>query len=71
MEEALKALNIELDERVVERTTDLHETISMMANREIRMAELKKVITKLRTQLREAGLKPKAFDPLIGPDNEW
>ncbi len=28
-------------------------------------------ITDLRKQLRGAGIKPKAFDPLLGPDKEW
>ena len=70
-EEALKTLNIELDERVGQRTQELHQTISAMANREIRMAELKKVITQLRSQLRKAGLEPDAHDPLLGPNREW
>ena len=70
-EEALKNLNIELDERVLERTKDLHETISAMADREIRMMELKNVITELRTQIKEEGLIPVTHDPLLGPNDEW
>ena len=70
-EEALKTLNIELDERIGQRTRELHRTISAMADREIRMAEMKQVITKLRAQLRKAGLNPEAYDPLLGPDREW
>ena len=70
-EEALKTLNIDLDERVEQRTQELHQTISAMADREIRMIELKKVITQLRAQLRKAGLEPEAYDPLLGPDKEW
>jgi hypothetical protein len=35
-----------------------------MAGREMRMAELKKAIKKLRAQLEEAGLTPVADDPL-------
>jgi hypothetical protein len=36
--------------------------INSMAGRELRMAELKKVIKKLRSQLEEAGMKPVADD---------
>ena len=71
VEEALKTLNIHLDEQVVHRTKELQDTISMMAGREIRMAELKKVITSLRKQLRDAGIEPEAYDPLLGPNKEW
>ena len=43
----------------------------LMIGREVRMTELKNVITKLRKELREAGIEPKAYDPLLGPDEEW
>lgn len=70
-EQALKDLNAELDKRVKERTSELNHFVHLMSGREIRMAELKKVITKLRTQIFEAGMTPEAFDPLLGPDEEW
>jgi len=35
-----------------------------MSGREVRMAELKETIKKLRTQLEETGLTPVADDPL-------
>ncbi len=70
-EEALQKLNDELDERVEKRTKELNDMLSLMSGREIRMAELKKVITALRTQLKEAGIAPTAFDPLLGSDKEW
>ena len=61
---ALKNLNESLDERVRERTYDLNILVGAMAGREVRMAELKKVIKKLRKQLQEAGIAPIANDPL-------
>lgn len=70
-EGALQKLNNELDQRVEKRTRELNNIVSLMSGREVRMAELKKVITVLRTQLKEAGLEPSAFDPLLGPDEEW
>ena len=60
-----------LEELIKERTERLEFLVKAMSGREIRMAELKKVITKLRTQLKEAGMTPAAFDPLLGPDKEW
>ncbi len=53
-----------LEELVEERTGDLQKTINLMAGREVRMADLKEVITKLRRQLESAGLTPVADDPL-------
>ncbi|NOZ71850.1 MAG: hypothetical protein GXP38_08045 [Chloroflexi bacterium] len=47
------------------RTAELQQFVNLMAGREIRMAELKKVIQQLRTQLKEAGLEPVANDPLF------
>ena len=70
-EDGLKKLNETLDERVQERTEKLNTFVNTMAGREVRMAELKKVITKLRTQLENAGIAPIAFDPLLGPEGEW
>ncbi len=47
-----------------ERTEKLRTMINCMAGREARMVELKKIIKKLRTQLKSAGLTPVADDPL-------
>ena len=51
------------DERE-ERSEELRTIIKSMAGRENRMADLKKTIKKLRTQLEDAGMKPVADDPL-------
>ncbi len=64
----LEKLNEELEERVLERTRDLETLVSAMAGREVRMAELKKVIKKLRKQLQDEGHDPIADDPLNNPD---
>lgn len=53
-----------LEERVRERTEELHKIVNLMAGREVRMAGLKKVIKRLRTQLEDAGLVPVADDNL-------
>ncbi len=52
------------------RTAELQSIINSMAGREVRMAELKKVIKKLRSQLEGAGMTPVADDPLkeVGKD---
>jgi len=63
----LERLNNELDKRVHERTERLNAMVNAMAGREVRMAELKKVIKKLREQLEDAGMQPAANDPLVGP----
>ena len=61
-----------LEELVEERTQELHakmeerkKLFDLMVGREVRMAELKNVIRKLRSQLEAAGLKPVANDPLV------
>lgn len=64
-ERKISRLNENLERRVRERTEELHRTVDLMAGREIRMAELKDVIHALREQLLEAGMEPKASDPLI------
>jgi PAS domain S-box-containing protein len=46
--DALKRANLELEERVRERTDELQRLVNLMAGREIRMAELKAEIRKLR-----------------------
>ncbi len=53
----------ELEERVKERTEELQKAVNLMAGREVRMAELKEVIKRLRNQLMEAGIEPEADDP--------
>jgi len=54
----------ELEERVDERTAELSMIINAMAGREVRMADLKNVIKKLRAQIEQAGMTPIADDPL-------
>jgi len=78
VEEELANHRDQLEELIEQRTTELHEQmveqkniLKMMAGREVRMAELKHVITKLRTQLKNAGLEPITHDPLLGNDEEW
>ena len=70
-EQALHKLNAELDERVRDRTEQLTIFVDSVCGREVRMAELKKVITQLRVQLKSANLEPVAYDPLLGPNEEW
>ena len=53
-----------LEELVKERTVELQKTINLMAGREVRMAELKETIKKLRAQVESAGMTPVADDPL-------
>ncbi len=57
----------EMERRVQVRTKELQSFVNLTAGREIRMAELKRVIVKLRTQLENAGITPIANDPLLGP----
>ena len=56
-----------MEKHVQERTEELQKIVNLTANREIRMAELKRVIAKLRTQLIEADQVPIADDPLRHP----
>jgi len=58
-----------LEELIDERTAELRKMLNLMAGREVRMAELKDVIKKLRAQLKSAGLEPVADDPLLRDDN--
>lgn len=69
-ENALRKMNIELDKRVQDRTGQLNAIVKSMSGREVRMAELKTVITRLRTQLKEAGMTPIANDPLLDLNEE-
>ncbi len=54
----------EMEEKVADRTEELQIIVNAMAGREVRMAELKKVIRVLRQQLKGAGIEPIADDPL-------
>ena len=62
--EDLEQYRKHLEEMVRERTTELQTIVNTMAGRELRMAELKETIQKLRAQLEEEGLTPVADDPL-------
>ncbi len=55
----------DLEARVEERTAELNTVITAMTGREVRMADLKVVIRKLRTQIEKAGMRPVANDPLF------
>lgn len=63
-EDALRELNKELEQRVVQRTAELENLVAAMSGREVRMAELKQAVKELRQQLVEAGLTPVTDDPL-------
>ena len=63
-EEELEQHREHLEEQVQNRTAELRKMVNLMAGREIRMAELKEAIRKLRAQLEESGLTPVADDPL-------
>ncbi len=63
-EEELKKHRANLEETVRERTTELQKMVNLMAGREVRMAELKETIKKLRAQVESAGMTPMADDPL-------
>lgn len=65
-EKELNQYRTHLEELVRERTAELRKLVNLMAGREVRMAELKEIIRKLRRQLEEAGLTPVADDPLAG-----
>lgn len=62
----------DLEKKVEQRTKEVQtkmeerqKLFDLMVGREVRMAELKKVIKKLRTQIEDAGLTPMANDPLL------
>jgi PAS domain S-box-containing protein len=63
-ERELSEYRTHLEELVEARTAELREMVDLMTGREVRMAELKVVIRKLRAQLQAAGLEPVADDPL-------
>ena len=64
IEEELKQHREHLEEMVHDRTSELQSIVNAMADREIRMAGLKKTIKTLRAQLEEAGMTPVADDPI-------
>jgi GAF domain-containing protein len=68
-EEALKEHSERLEDVVEQRTAELRKLVNAMAGREVRMAELKQAIRRLRAQLTEAGLEPVADDPLLEGDS--
>ncbi len=45
--------------------SELQKMVNLMTGREVRMADLKKTVKKLRLQLESAGLTPVADDPLM------
>ena len=63
-EEELDKHRKHLEKMIQERTVELQTIINAMSGREVRMAELKETIRKLRAQLEEEGLTPVADDPL-------
>lgn len=65
LEQVIQDAN-ELEKRVQERTEQYQSIIDLTADREIRMAELKQIIEKLRDQIKDAGMTPIADDPLLG-----
>ena len=60
----------EAEEALLKKTSELQIMVNAMAGREVRMAGLKKVIKKLRAQLRDAGIEPIANDPLLDAAKE-
>ena len=63
-EEELRKHRDHLEQLVEERTAELRKMVNLMAGREVRMAELKDAIKKLRAQIESAGLAPVADDPI-------
>jgi PAS domain S-box-containing protein len=61
--EHLEELVAERTSDLEKRTTELREIVNLMAGREIRMAQLKRVIEKLHAQLEAAGMTPSAHIP--------
>ncbi len=77
-EEELAKHRDHLEELVEQRTKELQEQMEeqrkiliLMAGREVRMADLKKVIKKLRKQLLDNGIHPFADDPLTPSEDSF
>ncbi|MCX6348281.1 MAG: PAS domain S-box protein, partial [Candidatus Aureabacteria bacterium] len=64
LEEELARHREHLEELVGKRTAEYKKLINLMTGREVRMADLKKAIGKLREQLKSRGIEPAADDPL-------
>ncbi len=62
--ERITQSNVTLESRIEKRTEELTKMVDHMAGREMRMAELKKVIEELQQQLLENNIEPAAQDPL-------
>ena len=60
----VRELNVELEQRVEDRTHELKALVPAMTDREHRIIELKQVVERLREQIVAAGLDPVAGDPL-------
>ncbi len=69
-ENVLKAHQQELKKEVTAQTEKLQDMVDLMVGREVRMAELKKIINQLQTQLTESGIEPIAKDPLAIHESE-
>ena len=63
--EELRDHRKQLEREVRKRTAELQQMVNAMAGREVRMADLKRVVEKLREQIIEAGMEPVADDPLL------
>jgi PAS domain S-box-containing protein len=70
VEETLKRWNEELEEEVEKRVQEMKIILDATIDREVRMAELKKVVKQLRNQLIENGVTPIADDPLVSQVDE-
>ncbi len=68
-EQAIIEAHNTLEMRVKERTAELQTLVNAIAGREVRMAELKQVVRKLRKQLLDIGEQPVADDPLLSFDD--
>lgn len=60
-----------VENALIEKIDELENVLSLMVGREVRMADLKKVITRLRLELKGAGISPVAHDTMLGPNDEW
>ena len=63
VDEQIQQHQQELQQLIVERTETLETIRGATVDREVRMAELKDTIRKLRAQLEAAGIKPLTDDP--------
>jgi len=71
MQNELKKQHDHLKYKVRERTDELQAMVNAMADREIRMVELKKAIEELRAQIESEGLTPVVDDPLKEVDKDY